>query len=85
MDKSNNIHSIDSTIVAEAFIRVMGGMFLDENNIIWKIINGELIGKRSVWTHDNRGVWLEDLGDSKIKREWCGENSDYDEIFRKSK
>ena len=55
--------------------------FLDANNILWKIIDGNCIGKRSVWTFDNRACWVEDTELNNIKSWWCGENENYKEQF----
>ena len=56
---------------------------LDENNISWKLIDGKMIGKRSVWTYDFRSCWLEDTTKNNVKTWWCGEDADYNEIFTK--
>ena len=58
------------------------GCILDKNNILWKYINNEWIGKRSVFTHDFRTVWLEDVTPDQIKSWWCGKESDYNETFK---
>lgn len=58
--------------------------FLDRNNIIWKLINNEWIGKRSVWTLDNRACWLEETTKDNIKSWWCGTDADYTEIFKRN-
>lgn len=70
-----------SNIICEAIIRSIGGTFLDKNNIVWKLIDGEWIGKRSVWTYDFRACWLEDTTNENVKSWWCGKDSDYNEIF----
>jgi hypothetical protein len=57
--------------------------FLDSKNIVWKKINNEWIGKRSVWTFDFRACWLEDTEIENVKSWWCGEKSDYNEIFKR--
>lgn len=57
--------------------------FLDQNNISWKKRNDEWIGKRSVWTKDNRACWLEETGIQNIDTWWCGKDADYNEIFRR--
>jgi hypothetical protein len=57
--------------------------FADKNNIVWKIIDGKMIGKRSVWTLDWRSCWLEDTTKENVKTWWCGQDSDYNEIFTK--
>jgi len=57
--------------------------FLDRNKIVWKIVNGEWIGKRSVWTFDFRACWLEDTTEDNVKSWWCGADSDYKETFKR--
>lgn len=58
-------------------------MLLDSDNILWKYINEEWVGKRSVWTFDFRACWLEDTTIESIKTWWCdGKNADYTEIFK---
>lgn len=58
--------------------------FADSNNVVWKIIDGKRIGKRSVWTFDNRSCWLEDTTIENVKSWWCGgKDADYDEIITK--
>lgn len=66
-------------------IRVFGGGFLDENNIDWKFVNGICTGKRSVWTFDRRACWLEETTVDNVKSWWCGEDADYNEIFKYTK
>lgn len=56
---------------------------IDGNNIVWKVIDGKMIGKRSVWTLDWRSCWLEDTTKENVKTWWCGQDSDYNEIFTK--
>lgn len=73
-----------SNKIAAAIVSEHGGCFLDKNNILWKLINGEWIGKRSVWTFDFRACWIEDTTIDKIKSYWCGgPDTDYTEIFRR--
>lgn len=68
--------------IGEAIVRKMGGSFLDENNVVWKDIDGKWIGKRSVCTFDFRGCWREDTTLENIKSWWCGgEYADYKEVF----
>ena len=58
--------------------------FLDSNNIVWKWIDGEWIGKRSVYTFDLRVCWLEDTTIDNVRSFWCGgKDADYNEIFKK--
>ena len=54
---------------------------LDGNNIVWMIVSGLWIGKRSVWIKDNRACWLEDTAIANVKEWWCGKDADYKEIF----
>lgn len=78
--------NLDNNIIGEAFARSFGPTvsFLDEKNILWKIINGEYIGKRSVWTFDFRACWLEETEKQNVKSWWAGgENQDYEEIFKR--
>ena len=58
--------------------------YMDKNKIVWKIVYGEKIGKRSVWTFDNRACWLQDTTPENVKSWWCGENADYNEIFKRN-
>lgn len=75
---------VNSNSIAEAVISGLGGSgcFMDKNNIVWKFVNGEWVGKRSVWTFDRRSCWLEDTTVDNVKEWWCGEKSDYNEIFK---
>lgn len=56
--------------------------FHDKNNIGWKWVNNEWIGKRTVWTFDFRACWLEETTLCNVKSWWCGKNADYNEIFK---
>ena len=58
---------------------------LDENKISWRWVNGEWIGKRSVWTYDFKACWLEETTKENVKSWWCGKDADYTEIFTKNK
>ena len=55
--------------------------FLDSNNIVWKFVDNQWIGKRSVWTFDFRTCWLEDTTPENVKSWWCGKDANYSEIF----
>lgn len=59
--------------------------YLDKDNIVWKIIDGKCLGKRSVWCYDYRACWLEDTTIENVKSWWCGKDADYNEIFIKTK
>lgn len=75
------------TITSKEFKSVGNGMsVLDgKTNIVWKFVNDVCIGKRSVWTKDNRACWLEDTIVENVKTWWCGKNADYTESFIKNK
>jgi hypothetical protein len=71
-----------SNIFCEGIVKTYGGWMLDENNIVWKLIDEEWIGKRSVWTFDFRACWLEDTTIDNVKTWWCGgKYANYEEIF----
>jgi hypothetical protein len=76
---------INSNILSESIIRTLNdkACFLDKNNIVWKVIDGKWIGKRSVWTFDFRACWLEDTNLENVKSWWCGKESNYREIFNR--
>jgi hypothetical protein len=58
--------------------------YLDSDNILWKIINDEWIGKRSVQTSDLRVVWLEQTKTPDEVKKWlCGSDNDYNETFKR--
>jgi hypothetical protein len=63
------------------WLEIFETAYLDSDNIKWKIINGELIGKRSVLTFDLRTCWIEETTIENIKSWWCGKDSDYSEVF----
>lgn len=79
------IYNTVSNTIGEAIVRGfpnIKGSMLDANNIVWKVIDGKWIGKRSVWTFDRRACWLEDTTLENVKSWWCGgENADYKEVF----
>ena len=77
-----------SNVVGELINKILGGKccFLDKNNIVWKLINDEWIGKRSVWTKDWRSCWIEDTTIDNVKTWWCGgKDADYTEVFKRTK
>ena len=77
---SNFIASILCKLDKEKF------SFLDSKNILWKWINDEWIGKRSVYTFDCKASWLEDVKEEEVRSWWCeGKHADYNEIFIKTK
>lgn len=72
----------------EAIVRILKdekASMLDSNNILWKLVDGEWMGKRSVWTKSNSACWIEDTATENIKSWWCGNDSDYTEIFKRDK
>ena len=76
------VYDKTSNIFCEAFVRTVGCCMLDANNVVWKLIDGKWIGKRSVWTYDFRSCWLEDTTINNVKSWWCGgKDADYTEIF----
>lgn len=75
--------NIETNIHAQSVCETVGGCFLDSDNILWKIVDGKWIGKRSVWTFDFRACWLEDTTVDNVKTWWCGKDSDYSEIFKR--
>lgn len=72
-----------SLIIAKQYIKTIGkGCILDGDNILWKLVDGKFIGKRSVWTSDNKAAWIEDTNSENISNYWCGgKDADYTEIF----
>ena len=77
------VYDINTNILCEALVKLAGEKtsMLDANNMVWKIVNGKWMGRRSVWTKDNRACWLQDTTIENVKTWWCGEESDYNEIF----
>ena len=75
-------------LFVENLIRITAdakGGFLDENNILWKVIGDKWIGKRSVWTYNFRACWLENTTIDNVKSWWCGgKDADYSEIFKRN-
>jgi hypothetical protein len=63
------------------WLEIFGTAYLDSDNIKWKLIDGKLIGKRSVLTFDLCTCWIEETEINNIKSWWCGKDSDYSEIF----
>lgn len=84
MEIKQNI--ISSNVIGEVLVRGFNGKacMLDKNNIVWKIVDGVWMGKRSVWTFDFRSCWLEYTSIENIKSWPCGKDSDYSEIIRKT-
>lgn len=73
-----------NNLIAEKILRRCNikGSFLDSQNVLWKLIDNKLVGKRSVWTYDNRACWLEETTPENVKDWWCdGKSADYDELF----
>lgn len=57
--------------------------FLDANKVIWRILNNNWVGKRSVFTADGKVCWLEETKPENVKAYWCGNTADYKETFTK--
>lgn len=72
-----------SNTIGQAFVMVFGesASFLDSDNILWKMVEDNWIGKRSVWTKDYRAVWIEETEKENIEKYWCGKESNYSEVF----
>lgn len=68
--------------LGEKLAREVNSHLLDDDNISWKLVNDEWIGKRSVWTYDFRACWLEDTTEDNVKSWWCGKDADYNEEFK---
>lgn len=45
---------------SKAFVKVFEGQHLDGDNILWKWVGDEYIGKPAVQMKDLRMIWLED-------------------------
>ena len=73
---------MESNNFSKVICKVYGGCFLDEKNILWKWVNDEWIGKRSVYTNDLKAKWIEEVEEKEIRSYWCGVNSNYKEIFK---
>lgn len=76
------------TIEATDLVDLIGwekARVLDKNNISWKKVNGEWLGKRCVsWKDGFAYGWLEDMPkDEKVKYWLHGEDADYNELFKK--
>jgi hypothetical protein len=74
MNKSNEMAKL---IVAET-----GGRFLDRDNINWRFVDGEWIGKRAIFTKDFRACWLEETTADNVRNWWHGMEADYNEVFK---
>ena len=58
--------------------------YLDSNNVLWKVVNGVWVGKRSVQTKDLAVSWVDDINIEEIKKFLCGKYADYKEEFFRS-
>ena len=77
-----------NTVISRIALKIMklkDATYLDKDNISWKYVDNILIGKRSVWTFDFRSCWLEETTIDNVKSWWCGEDSDYEEVFTNTK
>ena len=74
-----------TNVIGEVIVRSCGrnASLLDDNNILWKVVNDRWVGKRSVWTFDNRSCWLEETSPENIKSWWCGKDADYNVIMER--
>lgn len=56
--------------------------YLDSKNILWKIIEGKIIGKRCIDTVDRGIRWKDELLPSDKIYKWLHpESADYEQIF----
>lgn len=46
--------------IGESFARVLGTEFLDSKNFLWRMKDGQWVGKPSVQTKDLRRIWVEE-------------------------
>lgn len=53
---------------AKSFVLKYGGEFLDSDSILWKIVDGEWIGKKAVQMKDLSIRWPEDINHDDIKK-----------------
>ena len=72
---------MENNIIAREITKEFGGCFLDGKNILWKHLDGNWIGKRSVFTFDYKNTWLENTTGENVKKWLHGEDADYTEIF----
>lgn len=76
------VYDNETNVFCESAVRAIGGCMLDANNILWKLVDGKWVGKRSVFTKDLRASWLEDTKVEDVKSWWCGgRDTDYTQIF----
>ncbi len=55
---------------------------IDGDNILWKYVNDQWVGKRYVMTTKHRHIWLSELRPGEEIKSWVsGENADYEEVF----
>jgi hypothetical protein len=54
---------------------------LDQNNILWRFVDGRYIGKRQVTIFGNGFCWLENTTKDNVKYWPHGEDADYSQIF----
>lgn len=81
-------YNYNTNVVGELISKELKGKccFLDGNNVLWKLVDNEWIGKRSVYTFQLRACWLEDAKPEDIRDWWCGgKDADYSEIFKRTK
>ncbi len=75
----------DTKTVCDLFFESENVKILDKNNISWKKVNSEWLGKRCVaWKDGFAYGWLEDMPkDEKVKYWLHGKEADYNEILKK--
>ena len=81
MNYIQNLIDMSNKIKCASITKVLGGKFLDKNNILWCWVDGVFIGKRSVQTTCLKHIWIDNITSEIIKSYPCAKDSDYNEIF----
>ncbi len=56
--------------------------YLNKDNILYKLIAGEIVGKRAIQTNTLRHCWLEDINPGETIKSGYNKNLDYCETFQ---
>lgn len=74
---------ISLRILVKSILHLEDSSFLDKNNILWKSIDGELLGKRCLTTYKYGNIWYEDLKSEDDVQYWLhNKNCNWEEIFK---
>lgn len=75
--------TLDSTGFCKDFIKEIGGSYLDEDNILYKHTDNNIVGKRCVSSKGGfRYCWLEDVPkDEMVHKYLHGKEANYNETF----